>query len=90
MSRTVMCKKLNQELKGLDAPPIPGEIGLEIYNNISEQAWKEWQSQQTMLINEKQLNMMNANDRTFLKEEMNKFFKNEDFEQAEGYVPPTK
>ena len=90
MSRTVMCKKLNKELKGLDAPPIPGEIGLEIYNNISEQAWKEWQSQQTMLINEKQLNMMNANDRTFLKEEMNKFFKNEDFEQAEGYVPPTK
>jgi len=85
-----MCKKLNKELKGLDAPPIPGEIGLEIYNNISEQAWKEWQSQQTMLINEKQLNMMNANDRTFLKVEMNKFFKNEDFEQAEGYVPPTK
>jgi len=85
-----MCRKLNKELKGLDTPPIPGEIGLEIYNNISEQAWKEWQSQQTMLINEKQLNMMNANDRTFLKEEMNKFFKNEDFEQAEGYVPPTK
>ena len=67
---------------------MPGEAGQDIYNNISEQAWKEWQQHQTMLINEKQLNMMNADDRKFLKSQMEKFFNNEEFEQAEGYVPP--
>ena len=89
MSRTVFCRKYQKELKGLDRPMMPGEIGQDIYNNISEQAWKEWQKHQTMLINEKQLNMMNAEDRTFLKSLMEKFFNNEEFEQAEGYVPPS-
>ncbi len=90
MSRTVFCKKHQKELKGLDVPPMPGEPGLDIYNTISEQAWKEWQSKQTMLINEKQLNMMSAEDRKFLKEQMQKFFNNEDIESIEGYVPPIK
>tara|TARA_R110001592_G_C13173208_1_gene750031 strand:+ start:4045 stop:4323 length:279 start_codon:yes stop_codon:yes gene_type:complete len=90
MSRTVFCRKYQKELKGLDRPMIPGEVGQDIYNNISEQAWKEWQKHQTMLINEKQLNMMNSEDRKFLKSQMEKFLNNEEFEQAEGYVPPSK
>ncbi len=90
MSRTVFCRKHQKELKGLDFPPMPGTVGQDIFENISEQAWKEWQSQQTMLINEKHLNMMDPNARKFLQEQMNKFFSNEDFEQAEGYVPPSK
>lgn len=89
MARTVFCKKHQQELKGLDQPPMPGPVGLEIYEHISEQAWKEWQSHQTMLINEKHLNMMDPNARKFLKEQMEKFFENDNFEQAEGYVPPS-
>ncbi len=90
MSRTVFCRKYQKELPGLSIPPMPGEIGQDILNNISEQAWKEWQKQQTMLINEKQLNMINAADRQYLREQMQKFFNNESYEQAEGYVPPAK
>lgn len=90
MSRTVFCRKYQKDLKGLDIPPMPGVPGEDIYNNISEQAWKEWQNKQTMLINEKQLNMMSADDRAFLKEQMEKFFNNEDIASIEGYVPPTK
>jgi len=90
MSRTVICRKYQKELKGLDFLPMPGSIGQDIYDNVSEQAWKEWQSHQTMLINEKQLNMMDPTARTFLKEQMDKFLKNEEFEQAEGYVSPQK
>ena len=90
MSRTVFCRKYQKDLKGLDMPPMPGEPGIEIYNNVSEQAWKEWQAKQTMLINERQLNMMSADDRAFLKEQMEKFFDNEDIASIEGYVPPKK
>ena len=89
MARNVFCKKYQKELKGLDMPPMPGPAGIEIFENISEQAWKEWQSHQTMLINEKHLNMMEPESRKFLKEQMEKFFENESFEQAEGYVPPS-
>ena len=90
MSRTVFCRKYQQELKGLDLPPMPGAVGQDIYQHISEQAWKEWQAQQTMLINEKQLNMMNPEARKFLTEQMQKYFQNDAFEQAQGYIPPSK
>ena len=43
-----------------------------------------------MLINEKQLNMMNADDRKYLQSEMDKFLNNEDFDKAEGYMPETE
>lgn len=88
MTRTVLCRKYKKELKGLIQPPMPGALGQDIYDNVSEQAWKEWQNHQTMLINEKQLNMMDPDSRKFLQEQMKKFLENEVFEQAEGYVPP--
>jgi len=90
MTRTVKCRKYNEELPGLDRPPYPGAKGQDIFDNISRQAWDEWQKHQTMLINEKRLNMMNAEDRKFLQAEMDKFFAGEDYAQAEGYVPPSE
>ncbi|MDA0280901.1 MAG: Fe-S cluster biosynthesis and repair protein YggX [Pseudohongiellaceae bacterium] len=90
MSRMVHCKKYDKELPALAAPPYPGPKGQEIFESVSQQAWGEWQTQQTMLINEKQLNMMNADDRKYLLSEMDKFLNNEDFDKAEGYVPESE
>jgi Fe-S cluster biosynthesis and repair protein YggX len=90
MSRMVHCKKYNKEMPGLLVPPFPGPKGQEIHDAVSQQAWSEWQQQQTMLINEKQLNMMNADDRKYLQQEMDKFLNNEDFDQAEGFVPESE
>jgi Fe-S cluster biosynthesis and repair protein YggX len=89
MARTVFCRKYQAELEGLDQPPYPGPKGQDIFDSVSRQAWDEWQSHQTMLINEKQLNMMDADSRKFLQVEMDKFLAGEAFEQAEGYVPPS-
>jgi len=90
MSRMVHCKKYNKELPGLPAPPYPGPKGQEIYETVSQQAWSEWQTQQTMLINEKQLSMASADDRKYLQTQMQKFLNNEDYDHAEGYVPPAE
>ena len=90
MSRMVHCKKYDKELPALATAPYPGPKGQEIYETVSKQAWGEWQAQQTMLINEKQLNMMNADDRKYLQAEMDKFLNNEDFDKAEGYVPESE
>ena len=101
MSRTVFCRKYQKEMEGLDMPPMPGTKGQELFETVSKQAWKEWQDQQTMLINEKHLSMMDPNNekhlnmidpfaRKYLKAQMEKFLDNEEFEQAEGFVAPEK
>ncbi len=75
-------------MEGLDAPPFPGAAGQDLYENISRQAWEEWQKHQTMLINEGRLNMADPKARKHLQEQMMKFFSGEDYERPEGYVPP--
>jgi len=88
MARIVFCRKYRSELEGLDAPPYPGPRGQEIFETVSKQAWGEWLAHQTMLINEKQLNMMDADSRKYLQGEMDKFLSGEDYDKAEGYIPP--
>ena len=87
MSRTVFCKRLQQELPGLEAPPFPGPKGQEVFDNISAQAWNEWQDLQTMLINEKHLNMMDKDARKYLNSQRDKFFSGDEIDRAEGYIP---
>ncbi len=88
MSRTVMCSRYHKELPGLAAPPFPGPRGEAIFETTSAQAWTEWQQRQTMLINEKQLNMIDKDARKYLNEQRDLFLSGEDAEEAEGYVPP--
>jgi Fe-S cluster biosynthesis and repair protein YggX len=88
MTRTVFCKKYQKELEGLLMPPYPGPKGQDIFDNISKQAWQDWQVIQVRLINEKQLSMIVPEDRQYLVTQMEKFFSNQDVDEAEGYVPP--
>lgn len=90
MSRTVFCQHLNQEADGLDFQLYPGELGKRIFDNISKQAFSEWQKKQTMLINEKKLNMMEPTDRKFLEEQMEAFLFEGKEPTIEGYVPPPR
>ena len=73
MSRMILCKKLGQQAEGLDDAPYPGEIGQYIYNNISKAAWDSWLGQQTMLINEYRLSVIEPESRELLETEMKKF-----------------
>jgi len=90
MARTVFCRKYQQELEGLERPPLPGPKGQDLYDNISKRAWQEWMGHQTMLINEKHLNLMDMGARTYLNEQMQRFLSGEDYDRAEGYVPPSE
>lgn len=72
-TRTIFCSKLNQETIGLNTPPFPGALGEKIYQHISAQAWGMWLNQQTMLINEYRLSLVDPKAREFLREEMQKF-----------------
>ncbi|PHM63353.1 oxidative damage protection protein [Xenorhabdus ishibashii] len=88
MSRTIFCTFLQREAEGQDFQLYPGELGKRIFNEISKEAWQQWMSKQTMLINEKKLNTMNPEDRKLLEQEMMKFlFEGHDI-KIDGYTPP--
>ncbi|WP_191602093.1 oxidative damage protection protein [Marinomonas algicola] len=89
MANTVFCKKYQKELEALDRAPFPGARGQDIISSVSKQAWQEWQTLQTMLINEKQLNMMMPDSRKYVMEQMEKFFNNEPTDKVTGYVDPS-
>lgn len=87
MTRTVHCRKYDKNLEGLDTPPLPGPAGEAIFNSVSKKAWLEWQNLQTMLINEKSLDLRNPEARKYLTEQREKFLDNEATDHAEGYTP---
>ncbi len=87
MSRTVYCHFLKKEAPGLDFQFYPGEVGKRVFENISKEAWAQWQAKQVMLINEKKLNMMNQEHRKLLEEQMIAFLFEGQEVEIEGYKP---
>lgn len=87
MSRNIQCVKLNKEAEGMDFAPYPGDLGQRIFENISKEAWQMWMNHQTMLINERQLSMIDPEARNYLAGEMEKFLFGGTLDKIEGYVP---
>ncbi len=87
MTRMVKCVKLGCEAEGLDRPPMPGELGRRIWENVSKEAWQAWQLQQTRLINENRLNLMDPKARKYLQEQTERHFFGDGADEASGYVP---
>ena len=89
MARTVQCVKLREEAEGLDFPPLPGDLGKRVFENVSKSAWRQWLTHQTMLINENRLKVTDPEARRFLEGELEKYFFGEGSAAPEGYVPPS-
>lgn len=90
MARMVNCIKLGREAEGLDFPPMPGELGKKLWENVSKEAWAQWIKQQTMLINENRLSLADPRARKYLQEQVEKHFFGDGADQAQGYVPPAQ
>ena len=74
MARMVQCIKLGREAEGLDFPPLPGELGKKVYENVSKEAWQAWLRHQTMLINENRLNLADSRARQYLTQQLQNYF----------------
>ena len=70
MSRTVNCIRLKREAEGLDYPPYPGDVGSRSWREVSKEAWEEWKSVQTRLVNENRLNLADSRARKYLQQQM--------------------
>lgn len=72
--RTVNCVKLGKEAKGLDKPPFSGELGEQIFHNVSAEAWGYWMNDLMIkVINEYRLNLADKDDYAKLLEQMKVF-----------------
>lgn len=89
MTRMVKCVKLGREAEGLDRPPMPGDLGKRIYEQVSKEAWQQWLRLQTMIINENRLSLIDPSHRKYLAEQMEKHFFGPGADRLAGYVPPT-
>jgi len=90
VARTIFCTHLNKEADGLDFQTLPGELGKKVFADISKEAWSLWMSKQTMLINEKKLNLMNPEDRQLIEKTMVEFLFEGKAVQIDGYTPESK
>lgn len=90
MTRMVNCVKLGKEAAGLERPPYPGELGQRIFANVSQEGWQQWMQQQTILINEYRLSVIDPKAREFLEGEMEKFFFDGGSETPEAFTPPAE
>ena len=89
MARMVQCIKLGREAEGLDFPPLPGELGKKVYENVSKEAWQAWLRHQTMLINENRLNLADSRARQYLTQQLQNYFFGTGADMPAGLVPPS-
>jgi Fe-S cluster biosynthesis and repair protein YggX len=74
MTKEIFCSKLKKTALALDNAPFPGPLGERILKEVSKEAWENWKNQQTIIINEYRLSLIDAKAREFLRTEMEKYF----------------
>jgi Fe-S cluster biosynthesis and repair protein YggX len=84
----VNCIKLGKTLPGLKAPPMPNELGKKIYEQVSEQAWKEFAEYFKMVINEYRLDLTSPQADTIFEQKIEEYFFSNTARMPEGYIPP--
>jgi Fe-S cluster biosynthesis and repair protein YggX len=82
--RTVFCVKFQRELPGLEAPPWPGELGQRVYDNVSAEAWRQWEERMKMILNEYRLMPWQKEAQQIVTKQMEEFF----FGEAAAAPPP--
>ncbi len=85
----VQCIKLKRELPGLPFKPLPTELGQQIFEQVSMQAWQMWLTESPRFINTYRLDLQSEEGKAFLEKQMKIFFGFEQGETAEtAWTPP--
>jgi Fe-S cluster biosynthesis and repair protein YggX len=85
--RTVFCVKLKKELPALETAPWPGELGQRILQNVSAEAWKQWEERMKMILNEYRLMPWQKEAQELVARHMEEFFFGEGSALPPEYVP---
>ena len=88
MPRMVKCVKLGQELPGMVYKPFNNDLGQRIYDNVSQEAWRQWIEASKMIVNEYRLDLTSPDGQKLLMEQAERFFFGEGADRPPDYVPP--
>jgi Fe-S cluster biosynthesis and repair protein YggX len=89
--RNVFCVKLQKELPALETAPWPGELGQRILQNVSVEAWRQWEERMKMILNEYRLMPWQKEAQELVARHMEEFFFGEGSALPPDYVPePSK
>ena len=69
----VTCLRCGETGAQLAAPPLPKELGNRIYDSICQNCWNQWLQQQTAVINNYGLNVMDTKARKMLTDQTEAF-----------------
>lgn len=85
MPRMVDCVVLKTSAEGLEEPPLPGELGQRIFENVSAEGWGQWLDRLQMIMNENQLTSAEPESQEIIEQHMVGFL----FDEGEfGGLPP--
>lgn len=88
--RIVHCIKLGKDLPGLTKPPITGELGEKVYENVSKEAFKMFLEHFKMVVNEYRLDLSSPSTDKIFEDQMQDYFFGAGMQLPEEYVPPTE
>jgi Fe-S cluster biosynthesis and repair protein YggX len=86
--RTVFCRKLKKELPGLDRPPYKNDLGKQLYDEVSKEAWQQWLKDSVKFINTYRLDLASPEGQKFMLKQCAIYFDYEQGDLAEtAFVP---
>jgi len=87
MVRMVQCIKLQREAEGLERPPLGGDLGKRVFENVSKEAWLSWREHSKMLVNEYRLDLTRNEHKNVWDAECEKFFFGEGSKAPDQFKP---
>lgn len=85
--RMVNCAKLKTELPAIKYKPFSNDLGQRIFDQISEQAWREWIEYSKRIVNEYRLDLASSMGQRVLMEQAEQFFFGDGGKAPPEYVP---
>ena len=85
--RMVKCVNLGQELPALEEQPWPGPLGARIHQQVSAEAWAQWEERMKMILNEYRLMPWQKEAQDLVAKHMEDFFFGDGAALPPGYVP---
>ena len=86
--RIVHCKKLDKDLPGLDRPPYKNDLGKQIFEGVSKEAWAMWLKDSVKFINTYRLDLASPEGQKFMLKQAAIYFGFEQGDLAEtAFVP---
>jgi len=84
----VLCAKVGKLLPRMKQPPFPGALGQRIFESVSEEGFKLWEGQATIIMNHYGLSMADPEARKFLMKQMEDFFFGPGAQLPADWIPP--